>query len=221
MEVSSFVYSGKKWTEKNEFNEFDVALIVDNDDKSIYFWEGAYASSVKIGLARKNLMEIREMYPTFKLKKVDEATDKSVTETIDEMITDTISDKVDSISVEKANKALYIVQIALNSITFILWAVGFIDNILMSASVLISSILGLVIGWNKYLKNEKNLGYALYGVSFLSVFAIFFFWNGVLAVQGSQWVLLPLIIILDVLTMVLDLAFQRKISKTRQQSEKD
>ena len=47
MELDFFKMSNLEWIEANNLTPYDVALIVDKEQKAIYFWHGARASMKK------------------------------------------------------------------------------------------------------------------------------------------------------------------------------
>lgn len=204
MRNSSFIYSQGKWMESNEYEDHDVVLFVDVAEKSLLYWEGNSASSMIKGLARKNLNEIAELYPSFKLKKAD----LSINDNFKQV---EIRTNQNNENLVKANQIMLIIQALFSVIGFILWSVNIISNALLSGLVVICSIIGFIVGWNKQHSVEKNIAYALYAISLLCLLSVFFFWNGNFAIDDSQWILHPVIMALQISTLSLDLIFQRKL----------
>lgn len=206
MTLTCFVFSKGKWIEQPTITEYNMVLLMDPENKSLYLWQGDKFDVNFKSEARRAISELIDHFPSFKLREIDENTPKNILKDI--QLRKNSTDKLKTSYHKKLGRN----SIIINSISIVLLIVAMIiyfndktTSFMISLIVLFSGILVIGSIFFEFAVKDKKIIIPLAIAVIIDYLSVLVFWNKSLNLFVNPLYPITISLILILFAIILEL----------------
>lgn len=205
MTISLFIFSNKRWVEKQSFGESDVVLVLSAEDKCLYLWEGPMCPSTIKAEARNEIYKIRNQYSTFKLKQLDQnAPEQIVLEFLTHKRALQEIKPINYNPIIKTYQLLNFINLSIIFIITLLILIMRVPSLILSMIYMVLGISSIIILILANFSNKKKQTLFVLPNSIIMFLSVILFWNGPVELQINPTISLILSYIFCIGSIMLD-----------------